>query len=187
MKSLPAFLALVTLTLFTINLHADPIVTLNTGVVSDTLIETPILGGEQFAFVDITTDVLQTTIQTFTATYTDILGVSLLNVTDICAQVNILVPADPCQALAFSYTDASLGTASLIGALGAVGVDLNGNVADINFGASIGGGSAEIGFGNPPPNGGSPSPVPEPGSLSLMATGLLGAAGAIRRKCAAAA
>jgi hypothetical protein len=43
-------------------------------------------------------------------------------------------------------------------------------------GVSVGLGSGQIDFTNPPPA------VPEPGTLSLMATGLLGAAGAIRRK-----
>ncbi|MCU1249765.1 MAG: hypothetical protein JWQ49_2794 [Edaphobacter sp.] len=41
---------------------------------------------------------------------------------------------------------------------------------------SVGLGSGEIDFHNPPPA------VPEPGTLSLMAAGLLGAAGANRRK-----
>jgi len=178
---LAAFLALVTLAFIPADLHADPIISLNTGIVSDALVETPVLGGEQFTFVDINTDVFQTTVQTFTATFTDLLGVNLLNVTDVCAEVNLLAPANPCKGLAFSYTDASLGDASLLSELGTVGLDLNGNVANINFGASIGGGSAEVGFANPS----TASPVPEPGTLSLFATGLLGTAGILRRRLAA--
>jgi hypothetical protein len=182
MKSLSAFLALVILVLVPINLHADPIVSLNTGLVSDTLVETPVLGGEQFVYTDLYTNIFNTTLQTFTATFTDILGVNLLNVTDVCAQVNIVFAAKPCSALAFSFTDLSLGKAINLGALGVVGLDLNGDVAGLDFGASIGGGSAEIGFENPPaPN----SPVPEPGTLSLFATGLLATAGAVRRRFAA--
>jgi PEP-CTERM motif len=182
MKSLAAFLALVILVLAPLTVHADPILTLKTGVISDVLVETPILGGEQFVYTNLYTDIFNTTLQTFTATYTDILGVSLLNVTDVCAQVNVVFAAKPCSALAFSFTDLSLGNAIQLGALGTLGLNLTGNVVGINFGASIGGGSAEIGFGNPPPSN---SPVPEPGTLSLFATGLLGAAGMVRRRFAA--
>jgi len=190
MKSLAAFLALVSLGSAAATLHADPVLTLNAGGKAVALIETPVLGGDAYVYEDLNTTVysilppsIQVTDQTFTAIYTDIAGVSLLNVTDVCAEANVLAPAAPCEALAFSFTGVGLGDASLIAALGTVGVDLTGNVADINFGASIGGGSAEIGF--PGGGGGGNSPVPEPGTLSLMATGLLSAAGVIRRRCMA--
>ncbi len=188
MKSLAAFLALVSLCAAAPALHADPITaTLDVGPTSTAavLVETPIPGGETFLYTHLYTDIFNTTLQTFTATYTDLLGVSLLNVTDVCAQVNIVFAAKPCQALAFSFTDVGLGDAFQIAALGAVGLDLTGNVADINFGASIGGGSAELGFGGGGNGGGGNSPVPEPGTLSLMATGLLSAAGVLRKRCMA--
>jgi hypothetical protein len=198
MKSLAAFLALVTLTFATVKLHADPVTaTLTVGPTSTAvvLIETPIPGGETFAYTDAQTDIslfppsVQVADQTFEATYTDIAGVSLLNVTDICVEANVLAPATPCSALAFSFTNLGLGDAFDIAALGAVGLDLTGDVANINFGASIGGGSAEIGFGGGGDgNGGGstdPSPVPEPGTLSLLATGLFGAASVVRRRFAA--
>lgn len=181
MKSLAAtFLALVTLAVVTPQLHADPVLTLDAGSTAVALVETPVLNGDAYVYTNLYTDVFNTTLQTFTAVYTDVLGVSLLNVTDVCAQVNIIFAAKPCQALAFSFTDVGLGDASLLAALGTVGVDLTGNVADLNFGASIGGGSAEIGFGGG--DGGGASPVPEPGTLSLMATGLLSAAGIVRKR-----
>ena len=191
MKSLAAFLALVSLTFASANLHADPVLSLSAGTTALALVETPVLGGDAYVYEDLNTTVysilppsLQITDQTFTAIYTDIAGVSLLNVTDVCAEANVLAPAAPCQALAFSFTGVGLGDAVQLAALGTVGVDLTGNVADINFGASIGGGSAEIGFPGGG-GGGGDSPVPEPGTLSLMATGLLSAAGVIRKRCMA--
>lgn len=177
MKCFSAFLAIVTLSCFTPTLRATPIAALQVGGSAATLVQTPIVGGEQYTYVDVTTNVFQTTVQTFTATFTDIAGIALLNVTDVCANVDILAPAQSCNALAFSFTGANLGNAVLLSALGTVGVNLQGNVADVNFAASIGGGSAEVGF--PPP---SVTPVPEPSTFGLLGTGMLGAFGAVRRR-----
>jgi hypothetical protein len=183
MKTLYLFLALVVFSLATtLNLHADNIsATLNTGLNTDNLIETSILNGEQFTYTHLTTDVLNTSLTVFTATYVDALGtLGVLNVTDVCTDVTILGPAVPCQKLAFSFTDLTLGNTSLIAALGA-DVNLAANVANIDFAsASIAGGSASVNFTNP----GGTSPVPEPATLSLMATGLVGLAGAMHRKFA---
>jgi PEP-CTERM motif len=197
MKSLAAFLALVVLTFLTVNLHADPIgLTLTTGLATDTLVETPILNGEQFTYTVETLgvladgDLLNSTTSTFTATYVNALGtLGVLNFTDLCAKVVILGPAVPCQQFALSFTDIGLGDASVIAELG---VDINAGVGLANFGsnlnpdgfdvlldASLALGSGQIDFSQPPPP---PSAVPEPASLSLMATGLLGAAGALRRR-----
>lgn len=181
MKNLYLFLALVAFTFATtLNLRADDIsATLNTGLNTDSLIQTSILNGEQFTYTHLTTDVLNSSLTVFTATYLDALGtLGVLNVTDVCTQVTILGPAVPCQQLAFSFTNLTLGSASLIAALGA-NVNLAANVANIDFAsASIAGGSASVNFTNP----GGPSPVPEPATLSLMATGLVGLAGVVRRK-----
>ena len=177
---------LVLLGIFAPNLYADPVLTVNAGVAGGALVETPIAGGETWVYTDdsvvASLDPLYATTDNnvFTATFTDIAGVSLLNVNDLCVNVGVSVPAKPCS-LGFTFTDASLGTPFLESSaslLGILGVDLNANAVGLEVGgASIGGGSAEIGFNNPPP-----SVTPEPPALTLLGTGLLGLAGVVKRR-----
>ena len=175
--------ALVLLGIFTPNLFADPVLTINGGVAGGVLVETPIAGGETWVYTDDTVDAsifppfVLTDNDVLTATFTDIAGVSLLNVTDVCANVGVLAPANPCAGFAFS--DTSLGVPYLISATGdlAAAVNLNAGALGIDLaGLSIGSGTASIGFGNPP------SVTPEPSALTLLGTGLLGLAGAVKRK-----
>jgi hypothetical protein len=84
----------------------------------------------------------------------------------------------PCEALAFSFTDINGWDGSILSALGTAHAFVAGDVANIDFDASIGAGSTTINF-NP-----NPAPTPEPESLALLATGLLGVAGVVRRKVA---
>jgi hypothetical protein len=204
MKTCSAFLALIVLTLSSLAVHAETIdLTLKTGVSTDHLIETSILNGEQFTYTDVTVgllsngDLLNTTTSVFTATYVDALGtLGVLNFTDLCTTVVVLGPAVPCQQFALSFTDVTLGDASLIAGLGA---NINANLGLASFGgsslspdgvnvvgASLALGSGQIDFSAPPPPPPPVSnPVPEPGTLSLMATGLIGAAGIVRKKFAA--
>ena len=196
MRAITVFLALVSFTTVTPCLHADNIgLILKTGAVTDVLVETPILNGEQFTYTHETLGILSngnllnSSTSVFTATYVDALGtLGVFNFTDLCTTVTIIGPAVPCQQFAFSFTDLTLGNASIVADLAAsINVDVglaNVSVGGLDLapdghnlvGASLGLGSGEIDFTNPPPA------VPEPGTLSLMATGLLGAAGAIRRK-----
>ncbi|WP_158943084.1 PEP-CTERM sorting domain-containing protein [Granulicella sp. S190] len=182
MKLHAAFLALVTLALLPSASHADTIsASIDTG--SGAQIITPVLkgGAEVFNFDAFSTDLFSTSLETFTATYTNLSGsLGVLNVTESCVAVTVVFKiVAPCKSLAFSFTDASLGNVSIESMLG-LGASAKGDVASINFDGSIGAGSASFDFA--PTN----SPVPEPGTLSLMATGLLGAAGLLRRRFATA-
>jgi hypothetical protein len=184
MKLPATFLALVTLALLPSALHADTIsATVNTGFGNQ--IVTPVLKGnaEVFNFTSLNTSLFSTSLETFTATYTDLSGsLGVLDVTESCVAVTVFLNhVAPCKSLTFSFTNATLGDIA-VGTFLGLGANAKGDVAGINFDGSIGAGSASFDFTRP----GSPSnsPTPEPGTLSLMATGLPGAAGAVRRKFA---
>lgn len=189
MKLLLAVLAFVSLGIFVPNMYADPVLTVTVGAGNGVLVETPILNGVSWTFLDNQTTLyspvgVTTDSNLFSATFTDVAGVALLNVDDICANVGVLHAANPCS-LQFAFSDTDLGAPFLlsnVNLLGLLGANVNAGVLNIEVGgASIGGGSAEFGFDTPPP-----SATPEPGTLSLMGTGLLGVAGVIRRKFRAA-
>src|SRR5258708_10822359 len=192
MKFFSAFPPLVFRPLLPANLHAD---TVSLTVNGRTVVGTPIgITGYNFSYVNTTLGVLdnallQSSTSVVTATYVDALGtLGVFNFTDICTKITVLGAAPvPCQDLAISFTDVTLVDASIVAALAAninVGVGVgNISIAGANLapnfgllGLSVAGASGAIDFHNPPPA------VPEPGTLSLMATGLLGAAGVVRRK-----
>jgi hypothetical protein len=110
-------------------------------------------------------------------------------VTESCINIAIGARGPQCSGLSFTYDNTSLGPLDLQALVGVgvnIGADINGvDIAGIDTGvgldAGIGGGSETLGFGNPPP---SASPTPEPGTLSLLGTGLLGVAGVVRKRFA---
>jgi hypothetical protein len=183
MKLLCSMAVLVLLGMVAPNMYADPVLTLNSSAVAGTFVETPIAGGDTWVYTDTSAGgsfvppYAYADNNVFTATFTDIAGVALLNINDLCANAAIGIPANSC-ALGFTFTDASLGTPFLksnADALGILGITIDADVVGINAGASVGGGSAQIGFA-------APSPTPEPNTLTLLGTGLLGMAGVMRKK-----
>lgn len=201
MKLLLAVLALISFGLFVPNMYADPTLTLNAQAGVGTLTETVVGNVFTWTYVDDNTNAgfypgivplpwATTDNNVFTAVFTYIpLGVSVLNVTDICANAAVLATPTPCN-LDFSFSDTAVGAGYLDGSntpalLGTLDIGLGANIdlavldGTINLaGVNIGGGQAQIDFPQPPP----PAATPEPGTLGMLGTGLLGVAGAVRRR-----
>jgi hypothetical protein len=192
MKLFLALFALVSLGVYAPSMHADDL-TLNLTALGGTTVNVPSVAnanGDVFtydaasvpAFHDGTLIGLYNL--NFTATYVDA-GSSLpagdasaLIVTESCVDVTVSFRPEhnPCTGLSFAYTNADAG--NILGVTGAVniGADVNADTIVADAGLGIGAGTETIGFGAPP------SATPEPGTLSLMGTGLLGIAGVVRRK-----
>jgi len=188
--SLPlSILVLIGIGIFTPNMFADPLLTINDGVGAGVLTETVVGSVDTWTYLDDSTTLLnnglgsQTDNDLLTVVFSDVLGVPLLSVTDACINVSVFEPVNPCAGFAFS--DTALGTPYQISGKGdlanldlALGADVNVGALGLDLvGLDIGSGSASIGFNNPPP-----SVTPEPSALTLLGTGLLGLAGVVKRK-----
>ena len=196
MKNLIASLAFASLAFTTLNqtAHADVMsdgldVTINGAAVAG--VYNPLL--QEYVFTDtivglgvLHNSLLSESISTITATYTDVSGIlGNLAVADVCESITVLgSTASPCSNVAVVGTETGIGPLNAdIGTLTLIGADIT-LLPDPSgtFGvttAVIGSSSGNIGFGNPNPP---PAATPEPASLTLMATGLMAAAGAVRRK-----
>ncbi len=192
MKTLAALLSAAVLSASTLAAHAAPLNVFGSGVnvlLNGSVIDTANVHLVEDGFSVFDRGSLLTVTYVTTPTIGLIPGVGLLNITDVCATAGISLgfsQAGPlCQAEALSFTDANFGAVQ-IGAALALGLQetlsVSGNNANlaINQSASVGFGSAAFTFVDPIAP--TTSPVPEPGTLGMMATGLLGAAGAVRRK-----
>ncbi len=102
-------------------------------------------------------------------------------VTEVCANVGPLVP---CKGYTFTIADANAAAVSVglgLSAAAMADTTLTTNLATLKVDGSLGAATETVAFALPAQTV-TPSAVPEPGTLGLMATGLLGAAGAVRRR-----
>lgn len=194
MKNVAVLLSAVVLSASTIVSHAAPIDVFGSGVnvlLNGSVIDSASVNLVQNGFSVLDHGSLFTVTYVTTPTIGLIPSIGLLNVTDVCTTAAVsLGPVNlgtPCQAEALAFTDANFGAINL-GLAVALGAQetliASGNTASVNIAqnASIGLDTAAFTFINPVSTPPGASPVPEPGTLSLMATGVLGAAGAIRRR-----
>ena len=110
--------------------------------------------------------------------------VDALSITRVCVNLNPFSPGCAAQAVSISNASVLGGLLQLNAGLGVnVSAGAQAGVTNLLFASTTVGVAAETALvGYPAPTAPTSSPVPEPGTLSLMATGLIGAAGALRRK-----
>ncbi len=173
MKNIAVLLASVLASFAPLAAHASPIaagidVSLTSGTTNYTLIQT--VPGT-FVFSDELTFISVTHVGTPVS--------DVFNVTDVCVSINFT----PCTQYALSITDTNFAGVALdagVSAYAAAHTTLSTNSAVVTLDGSFALGTDTIVFsGTPVPAN---SPVPEPGTMSLMATGLLGAAATLRRR-----
>ena len=128
---------------------------------------------------------LQTTPGTFVATdglnsvtavYLNTGVADTFAVTEVCLTVGLT----PCKGYTFTIADTNASAVSVglgLSAAALADTTLTTNLATLKVDGSLGAAVETVSFALP-----GASPVPEPGTLGLMATGLIGAAGAVRRR-----
>ncbi len=194
MKNIAALIFAVIFSASTIAAHAAPINVFGSGVnilLDGTAINMANINLVRNGFSVLDHGSLFTITYVTTPTIGVIPSVGLLNITDVCTTAAVSVgpvnTGTPCQAEALSFTDTNFGSVN-IGLAVALGAQetlrASGNTASLNIAqnASIGLDTAAFIFVKPVSTPSAPSPVPEPGTLSLMGAGILGAVGALRRR-----
>lgn len=107
-----------------------------------------------------------------------------LSITRTCINLNVFSPGCSSQKVSISNANVLDGLLQLNAGLGVkVSAGAQAGVSNLLFASTTVGVAAESALvGYPTAPSSAQSPVPEPGTLGLMATGLLGVAGAIRRR-----
>lgn len=181
MKATVSLLAAAVLSASTLAAHATPVtpdygnytITVGNTVVNSTGLSllNPIVvtdGASTYTFVGVNADPL----------------IDALSVTRLCVNLNIFSPGCAAQTISVSNASVLGGLLQLNAAVGvSVSASAQAGVSNLVFAsttASIATETAVVGY--PTTTGTGASPVPEPGTLSLMVTGLIGAAGALRRR-----
>ena len=121
-----------------------------------------------------------------TVAYANVPGLlDTFTIADVCLNVG---PVVPCKGYTLAISDTNAASISLGAGLSLAAqadTNLSTNLATVHIDGSLGAGVETINFvlpSSPVTNPGGASPVPEPGTLDLLATGLIGAAGAVRRR-----
>ena len=180
MKAIASLLASAATVLFAASAHA--------GTIAPGIGLSLLNGTTNYTFVQTVpgTFVAADGLNSVTVVYANVPGVlDTFTVADVCLNVG---PVLPCKGYTLAISDSNAAGISLGAGLSVAAqadTSLSTNLATIDIDGSLGAGVETINFVLPssPSNGpGGASPVPEPGTLGLMATGLIGAAGAIRRR-----
>ena len=132
---------------------------------------------------------LQTTPGTFVATdglnsVTAVYLHTALSDTFAVTEVCLTAGLTPCKGYTFTIADTNAAAVSVglgLSAAAMADTTLTTNLATLRVDGSLGAATETVSFALPAGSV-SPSAVPEPGTLSLLATGLIGAAGAVRRR-----
>ena len=105
-------------------------------------------------------------------------------VTEVCLSVQAGLATIPCKGYTFTIADTNASAVSVglgLSAAALADTALATNLATLRVDGSLGAAVETVSFALPAGSV-TPSAVPEPGTLSLMAIGLVGAAGAVRRR-----
>ena len=174
MKLIASLLASVVLSASTVAAHATSITPgIDLNLVS---------GTTNYSFLQTTpgTFVAADGLNSVTAVYLHTSLSDTFAVTEVCLTVGVT----PCKGYTFTIADTNASAVSVglgLSAAAMADTTLTTNLATLRVDGSLGAATETVAFALPAGSV-TPSAVPEPGTLGLMATGLIGAAGAVRRR-----